>query len=210
MKERAKIFWEWFSENSAAYLFMNEVDERLKSRLLQDLKQHLFDYCDKLCFEIGGDPNGDQELIVTAEGNPEYFEYAEFLIATSPNLDNWQFYALIPPRGTDFEISIEDTTLRVKNMWFQPMGYPGFPEVTGVRVGIPNYEEIKDKSWLQPVVAKVIEYILGEKAFALNMHHVEVSELPEAPAEWGMFPLPKLEKFMKWKQHRALELIRAN
>jgi hypothetical protein len=42
------------------------------------------------------------------------------------------------------------------------------------------------------------------------MHHVEVGELPEAPGEWGMFPLPNLVKFMKWKQNRALELIRAN
>ena len=37
-----------------------------------------------------------------------------------------------------------------------------------------------------------------------------VEWLSEAPGEWGMFPLPNLVKFMKWKQNRALELIRAN
>jgi len=95
-------------------------------------------------------------------------------------------------------------------MWFQPMGHPGFPEVTGIRVCIPNFEAVKDKEWLYPAISKIVEYILGEKSFALNIHYVEVGELPEAPAEFGMFPLSNLEKFIQWRKARAMELIRSN
>ncbi len=210
MKEKASQFWNWFASHSAAYLFLKDVDNTVKSRLLQDLKQHLHAYCNKLCFEIGGDPESDQELIITADGNTEYFRYAETLIAEAPELEGWDFIALIPPRGAEFEISINGLVLRARDMWFQPMGHPNFPELMGIRVCIPNYETYKDSEWMHQAICKMVEYIIGEKSFALNMHYIDIGELPEAPVEWGMFPLQNLEKFIQWRQSRALEVIRNN
>jgi hypothetical protein len=79
-----------------------------------------------------------------------------------------------------------------------------------VRVCIPTYETVKDKEWIQPAISKMVEYILGEKTFALSMHYVEVGELPEAPVEWGMIPLANLERFVQWRQAKALALIHSN
>lgn len=210
MKERAHEFWNWFSANAAAYLFLREVDEAMKTGLLEDLKRHLHQYCERLGFEIGGDLNADQELIITAEGNADYFEFAEALIAEAPEIPRWTFHALIPPRGIEFEINIEDVTLRAGNMWFQPMGHPGFPEVTGIRVCFPDYEAVKDTEWILPAINKMVEYILGEKVYARNMHYIDLGELPEAPAEFGMIPLSNLEKYIQWRLARTMELIRSN
>ena len=210
MKEQARIFWNWFSTQSSAYLFIKDVEEPLKGTMLETLKGRLHDYCDRLGFEIGGDPEADQELIITAEGNWEYFKFAEALIAEAPELPNWEFVALIPPRGVEFEINVEENTFRAANMWFLPMGHPGFPEVIGIRVCIANYESLKEKDWLFPAISKIVEYTLGEKSFALNIHYVEVGELPEAPSEFGMFPLASLEKFVQWRKQKAMQLIRSN
>lgn len=210
MKERAIIFWEWFREHTAGYLFLSQVDDEVKTNLLEDLKAHLQAYCDKLCFEIGGDPEAEHELIITAEGDKSYFEYAEFLVAEAPKLDGWKFFALIPPRGADFEITINEHKIQSKDMWFQPMGNPCFPDIIGLRICLPNYEAVKDQEWILPAMAKIAEYILGEKSFALNIQYIDIGELPENPPEWRMIPLTRLEQFVSWRKRKGLETIISN
>ncbi len=76
-----------------------------RKKLLDEFQQTLHEYCEELHFEIGGHPNGDQEVIITAEGKREYFDVAEELVSQAPNLKDWVFVALKQASG--FKHTIE-------------------------------------------------------------------------------------------------------
>src|SRR5262245_27302886 len=132
MKEDKKQFWEWFEANNKAYLFLNQVDNKEKERLLNNLLTELHKYCDKLFFEAGGHPDGTQEVIIAAEGNKKYFDKVEELIAAAPKLDGWKFIDFIPPRDPDFEINFEGVKLKPNEMWFLPLEHPEDKSLIGI------------------------------------------------------------------------------
>jgi len=105
MEDSVKRFWDWFKQHNKSYSFLNQVDPEVKENLLNDFSEELHKYCDNLYFEIGGDPEECQELIITAEGNKEYFNQVEQLVNTAPRIDNWTIKAFIPPRDIHFKIN---------------------------------------------------------------------------------------------------------
>jgi hypothetical protein len=193
-------FWNWFKNNHSAYLFINQIEDKdEKERLLDNLMNSLHKYCDKLYFQIGGHPEEDQELIITAEGDVNYFGFVEELIAHAPALDNWKFIAFLQPNSNDdFYIDYEGIVLASKDMWFLPMDHEDSPSLIGLRVCIKNYDNLKDNEWMQPTVYKIIEAIVGEKAFALDIDYIEIDELPDDPKEDDMIELTGLLSYITW------------
>jgi hypothetical protein len=69
MENSSDSFWSWFKQHHRKYSFINQVDLSVKEDLLNAFSEELHKYCDKLFFEIGGEPEECRELIITAEGN---------------------------------------------------------------------------------------------------------------------------------------------
>jgi hypothetical protein len=210
MKEKAKEFWDWFEEHSKPYLFLNQLDEDTKAALLNNLLSHLQAYSPHLSFEIGGDPEGKQELIITAEGNSNYFEEVNTLISAAPKLDSWDFIAFVPPRGDAFEFGFEDLVLKASDIWFLPLKDLAHPEIVAIKVCTPFYDRLKEYDWLRPAMYKILENILGEQSFALDLQYVDIGELPPLPAEEGMMQIAQLPKYIDWKKAVHLAMIYLN
>jgi hypothetical protein len=200
MSETGTQFWKWFEKNNDAYLFLNQVDENEKEKLLDELLNKLHQYCDKLYFEAGGHPDETQELIITAEGNDEYFNKVEALILLAPELKNWKFIAFIPPKGSDFEINFEGIILDPNQMWFIPLEKSEDKTWLGIEVCIKNHKLIKDKDYFNSAIYKVVETILGEKSFALDINYLQTDQLPENPEELGLIELNELPQYIEWKK----------
>jgi hypothetical protein len=205
MTQSPKQFWQWFEQNNKTYLFLYEVGAEKKEQLLNNLMEQLHEYCENLWFEIGGHPDEEQELIITAEGNADYFERVEALISAAPKIPNWTFIAFIPPRDIEFEIKYEEVELKPSEMWFEPLEHPDYPAAIGIKVFTRNYELVKDSEWLRPAVYKILDTILGEKSFAIDIEHVAIDQLPDGPDEEGLIELSALPTYIEWKKSKQAD-----
>jgi hypothetical protein len=193
-------FWNWFKDNNKRYVFPNSVDPVTKEKVLDDFLEQLHKYCDKIYFEIGGYPDEDQELIVTAEGNKEYFDKVEELIGGAPKIEGWIFIALKQPMPGHFKSKWGDIELNTEEMWFAPLSSED-PNDLGIRVYLRNYDLIKDSEHLMSILFKMFDTILGEKSFAVDIDHVDTDLQPNEPEEEGLYPILDLPNYINW--HKA-------
>ena len=195
-------FWKWFEDNNKAYIFLNFVDEQEKEKLLSDFLEQLHKYCDKIYFEIGGHPDEDQELIITAEGDKNYFDKVENLIIAAPKIQGWTFIAFKPPIQGHFKSKWDDLELNTENMWFLPLSNEANSNL-GIRVCLKNHDLTKDNETLTPLLYKMLDTILGEKSFAVDIDYVDTDLQPDDPDEKGMYPILDLPEFIKWQKSQA-------
>jgi hypothetical protein len=200
MTDAAKKFWSWFKEHNKSYLFVDEVDEDVKEQLLNALLDNLHEYCDQLYFQVGGMPSGEQELIITAEGNIDFFEQVETLVSNAPAIDNWKFIGFIQPQDDLNTTNFEDVELKPAEMWFLPLVNAGKPRSIAIKVCTPNYDIVKESEWFKSAVFKVLDTVLGEKSFALDIHYIDFGKLPDKPENDGMIELSELPAYVKWKK----------
>ncbi|MFI5131645.1 MAG: hypothetical protein ACHQFX_16705 [Chitinophagales bacterium] len=195
-------FWEWFKENNIAYTFLDSVEHEAKEKLLDDFLEQLHGYCDKLYFEIGGDPGDNTELIITAAGNTDYFNKAEELIAEAPEIDRWVFIALKPPIPGHFKSEWGGLRLNTEEMWFLPLSKANSTDL-GFRICLKNHDLIKNDKDLMPLLYMMLDTILGERSAALDIKHVGIGLQPDDPKEKGMHPILDLPAYIMSHKSRS-------
>lgn len=200
MENSAIRFWQWFEAHHSGYLFLSEVKPDVKEKLMDALMTELHRYHPKLYFETGIREEDVPELIITAEGKRDYFEDVEYLVARAPKIANWKFTAFIQPQGVEFTMQWDDVALEPKSIWFLPLTHPENINHTGIRVCLPNYEEVRDKENLLSAVYKMLDTVIGERSFALDIQYVDAAALPEDPESEGLFELWELPQYLAWKK----------
>ena len=198
-----ETFWNWFKVNNSKYYYLNQiVDPKEKEKLLDLFLDKLHEYCNKLFFEIGGYSNEPQELIITAEGNKDYFSKAEELVSKAPKINDWQIIAHKPAIGIDFITEYKDIKLNPREIWFLPLDNKKEPKALGLRIYLPNYDPQKEQTFLEGCY-QVLDGILGEKSVMLNIHLIEVDKLPRNPEEEGLIELSELPKYILWRNTKV-------
>jgi len=76
----------------------------------------------------------------------------------------------------------------------------------GIKVCTPNYDIVKESEWFKSAVFKVLDTLLGEKSFAMDIDHVDLGKLSDNPEEQGMIELFELPAFVKWKKAKLAAL----
>lgn len=209
MLKEVESFWNWFNENEQTLSQINNADlnDDKREEMLDSILDALHQYCDHLYFDIGGIEGEDLEFIITAEGDADYFDKVEALIEGAPNKAGWQFIAFMPPRGSDFTSAFEDVELIPSEIWFLPLDNKNDPKSIGLRICLPNYESVKNSKWLQPAVYKVLDVVLGEKVFALDVDYIEINGMPSGkPEDFGLIELADISAFIRWKKKKLAAL----
>jgi hypothetical protein len=200
MMTEEQQFWDWFKVNEAKFFFLNQIDDDdEKERILDDFLSHLHKYCDHLFFEIGGHPDEKQDLIITAEGNINFFEKVERLVKKAPPLEHWNVIAF-KPRAEGSTIEYNDIKLDSETMYFISLTNNSSRKI-GLRIYIDNYDPIKERDFLVATYL-VLDNILGEKSNARDIDYVELERIPSISEKEELIALSKLPNYIQWKKSK--------
>jgi hypothetical protein len=200
----ASDFWQWFQTNNTKYLFLDEVDDDVKKQLLEELLSSLHQFSDKLFYEIGHHPdNADQELVITASGDVNFFDKVEELVSVAPEIKDWKIIAFKPPMGFEFSIEYNGLVFEPSKTWFQPLELESRPLELGIRVCYSDFDEERNEDFIGGTFL-MLDAGLGEKSTALDIKYLEVTELPEDPEEEGMLPLTQLPEYIEWLKNERI------
>ncbi len=142
-------FWNWFQDNNQTIKnLINETPENQK-HISFWINKNLSYYCKEIDFMIVfPKKNTDKtELIITANGNPEYFNQVINLVDNAPQLKTWKFTAFIQPterideimNGLDEPYIFHEITLKASELTFLPLEYHEITHKFDIVVFLKNY-----------------------------------------------------------------------
>jgi len=194
-------FWDWFKENEAQFFFLNQIDSEIeKEKLLDELLKQLHSFCDQLFFEVGGFPNEKQDLIITADGNTEYFDKVESLVKQAPLLDYWNIIAFKPAIENN-TIEYKGIQLNSKTIFFDPLENRTSEKI-GLRLYIDNYNPNNKTAFLTATYL-LLDNILGEKSNAQDIGYVDIDKLSSTAQREELIELNKLPRYIQWKKSKG-------
>jgi hypothetical protein len=131
--------------------------------------------------------NNKSELIVTANGNPEYFNQVINLVDNAPQLKNWKFTAFIQPteridnviNGLDKPFIFQEITLKATE--FQLLSLDDDPKAAKIDtiIFLKNYNWFCNTKTLKQAIFIILQNIPGENVLFHNIHLVQLAHRPE-------------------------------
>ncbi len=193
-----RTFWNWFS---TAHPRLERFTVARDDVLLDELQAALQSYSPGLWFEMGGHPDGPMELVISAEGDPDYFEDVRRLVAAAPETPGWQFVAFKPPQGFEFRTEYEGVVVDPAECWFLPLQSKSNPSSLGLRVAVPGFTDELARSY-KAAVYIALDTGLGELIAAEAFQYLEIVALPGSPESAGYIELSELGKYLTWREQR--------
>ncbi len=191
-------FWSWFERSLGRLRALAE--EGINDGILDECHDQLKSIHPELYFEIGGDPGGPLEMIVSALGDPALFDLVDDVIEAAPVLEGWVWMALKPAQGIGFRTTFEGLELDPKRMWFFPLENKSGD--LGLHVSMPDLLPA-DTDRFKRGSRIVLETVLGERAFAEEVKMVDAVLLPDSPDEDGWIELSSLIHYIDWRKRQA-------
>jgi hypothetical protein len=187
--KKINTFWNWFQDNNQT--IKNILNETPKSQkhIFFWLNKHLHYYCKGIDFIIAfpKKPTDKTRLIITANGNPEYFKQVVDLIDNAPRLRTWIFVALIQPTediekimdGLDNPYIFKDITIKASDIMFLPLNCDESCKKFDIMVYLKNYNiHCNTKTWQQAIYI-IMQDIFGEKQLYEHINFVQLAQLPD-------------------------------
>ncbi len=199
---KAKSFWKWFTKNKSSYMFLDQVSQDEKGKLLDVFIKELYKYSKNVYFEIGGDPKDEKiDLIITAEGVRAYFETVEFLVDKAPKFKDWKVIAFKPPLGIGFKVKLGTYEFEPNKTIFIPLSSEEEPNGIGIKVCFPDYTQEEQNIFTNGTFF-MLDIILGEKSVALDIDYIDVVKTPEDILNHPFMYLSEIKKFIDKKKGR--------
>lgn len=203
-KRSAQEFWNWFRKNDKPYLFINQIDsEETRDDLLDSFCQQLHKYCDQLYFEIGGHPDDPEvELIITAQGDTNYFNEVEELVSSAPEMQGWKIIAFKPPMGKGFRTDYGGKVFDPSKIIFIPLNNNANPNAIGLQVCYPDFnDDESDVFYFGTYIA--IDCLIGEKSASLDIEYLKVVRTPDDISNYSFRHLEDIKDYIEAKKNAS-------
>jgi len=181
------LFWNWIQYNEQTLRNLQNEKPKIQKLFLFWLDKSLHYYSEGLdCILVFPKRNNKTiQLIISANGNPDYFEAVTNLVDNAPKLNHWNFIAFIQPSeniekmeaGLDKPYVFKDINLKASEIKFEPLQYENYKKIDMI-VYLKNYTVHCNNKNLLEVVYVIIQDIIGEKALSENINFVELEQMP--------------------------------
>jgi hypothetical protein len=187
--KKINTFWNWFQDNNQTIKNILSETPKNQKHLFFWLNKHLHYYCKEIDFIIAfpKKPTDKTRLIITANGNPEYFKQVVDLIDNAPRLRTWIFTAFIQPKE-DIERIIDkldnpyvfkDITIKTSDIMFLPLNCDENCKKFDIMVYLKNYNiHCNTKTWREAVYI-IMQELFGEKFVYEHINFVQLAQLPD-------------------------------
>jgi hypothetical protein len=187
--KKINTFWNWFQDNNQSIKNILSETPKNQKHLFFWLNKHLHYYCKEIDFVIAfpKKPMDKTQLIITANGNPEYFKQVVDLIDNAPRLRTWIFVAFIQPME-DIEKMIDkldnpyvfkDITIKASGIMFLPLNCDENCRKFDIMVYLKNYNiHCNTKTWKQAIFI-IMQDIFGEKQVYQHINFVQLAQMPD-------------------------------
>lgn len=189
-------FWNYFEKNQYAFELLRELLPEDRTEKLNELSRLIEVFHPRIGYIFNLNKNG-LEFIITAYGNPYLFKSVELLVKYAPQLEKWKISAFIPPskdidqykNGTDKPFNYRGISLRISEMKYTVITTENNPLLISLNIYIKNYVVLGYNDHLVTAIYTLLEHLLGEKAFANEIHFINICQLT-AEAEKDLIPVP--------------------
>lgn len=181
------LFWDWIRYNEQTLRNLRNEKPAVQKMFIYWLDKHLHNYCEQLesILMFPANENEPTQLVISASGNPEYFDQVTTLIESAPQLKNWKFVAFIQPSqsidemeaGLDKPYVFKDIELKASELKFMPFQYEDVRKIDMI-VYLKNFTVHCNNKNLLHVVFIIMQDIIGEKSLFENINFVELAQMP--------------------------------
>ena len=197
-------FWNYFKQNNFVFLLLKEIPNDEIKIHFDKLISVLHLYNKDLNLIIKNKSKG-AELIITANGNPYLFKEVELLVHHAPVVERWKIIPFLQPETnlikykdyTDKPFEYYSISLKISEMYFDPLKIQNKPLELGIRVYIKNHIIYKDNPRLREAVYIQLEHLLGEKSFANDISLIDITQQPSNYGEKELLNLYNLADYIK-------------
>tara|TARA_R110002049_G_scaffold297516_1_gene486500 strand:- start:3316 stop:3969 length:654 start_codon:yes stop_codon:yes gene_type:complete len=194
--EKAERFWTWFTKSQNRFLFLSEIDGEEKENLLDEFLIELHKFNENIYFEIGGHEDDEKvELIISAEGQMEFFPAVEKLTSCAPDYKSWEIIAFKPAMGKGFSLDYRGKKFDPEKIIFIPLNSKSNPNSIGLNICYPEFEESEEEIFVNGTYL-ILDTILGEKSTTLDIDYLEVIKTPENIAEYNFGHLSDIAEYI--------------
>jgi hypothetical protein len=221
--KKITTFWNWFQDNNQTIKNLINETPLTQKHITFWLRKNLSYYCPEIDFILvfpinnnnnNNNNNNKSELILTANGNPEYFNQIINLVDNAPQLNSWKFTAFIQPtdrineimNGLDDPYIFHEMTLKASELTFLPLEYHELSHKVDIIVFLKSYNLYCDTKTLQQAIFIILQDLVGEKSLYQNINLVQLAQ--EKDDEVRSIHLYELQKYLdanKFKQNQAFQ-----
>ncbi|RTZ01323.1 hypothetical protein EKM02_06120 [Flavobacterium sp. RSP49] len=187
--KKINTFWNWFQDNNQTIKNLINETPKNQKHISFWINKNLSYYCKEIDFMIVfPKKNTDKtELIITANGNPEYFNQVINLVDNAPQLKIWKFTGFIQPterideimNGLDEPYIFHEITLKASELTFLPLEYHEITHKFDIVVFLKNYNLYCNTKTLQQAIFIIMQDIVGEKSLYQNINFVHLAQVPD-------------------------------
>jgi len=200
--DNKKAFWEWFEQNHTRYSNFNETYEQKAEEsveLLDAITKELKKFSEGLFVEVSASQE-KKELVITAQGNKEYFADAYALVQEAPSIGTWEFTALKPVQGLDFNFTLAEVNINPDEILFMPLEAEEYPDDVAIRLYHKAYttEEGAKRNAVIVGLYTALNLFLGEKSTTLDLQYIDFDDMPHPKEQ--TFPFSELKAYIDYKK----------